>query len=265
MYINYYIFCEQRQYYFSFKIYIPFISLNCIVALTWTEILFFFFFYFITKIPHPLHFPTTLIAVFFWVPSPLSRLQKFGKPKLHHEMFPPIFTPLVISSSLQALNFIYIFMTSKYINLVQIYILVVVQSLSHILLFATRLPYPSCLPEFAQTHVHWVSDVIQTSSSVTLFSSCLQSFPASGSFLMSCLFTSGSQSIGASASASVLPKNFQGWFPLGLTCLISLQSKGLSRVFSSTTVWKLQCIYLYLVAYLTCTLRWLRVSYDSLK
>ena len=77
-----------------------------------------------------------------------------------------------------------------------------------------------------------------TSSSVVPFSSCLQSFPASGSFLMSWLFSSGDQSIGASALASVLPIYIQDWFPLGLTDLISLLSKGLSRVFSSTTVWK---------------------------
>ena len=76
------------------------------------------------------------------------------------------------------------------------------------------------------------------SSSVTPFTSCLQSFPASGSFPVSGLFTSGGQSIGASASASVLPMNIQGWFPLGLTSLISLLSKELSRVFSSTTIWK---------------------------
>ena len=74
------------------------------------------------------------------------------------------------------------------------------------------------------------------SSSVSPFSSCLQSFLASGSFLMSQLFTSGGRSIGASALASVLPMNIQGWFSLGLTGLISLLSKGLSRVFSSTTV-----------------------------
>ena len=73
------------------------------------------------------------------------------------------------------------------------------------------------------------------SSSVVLFSSCLQSFPASGCFQMSWLFASVDQSIGASASASVLPMNIQGWFPLKLTGLISLQSKGLSRVFFSTT------------------------------
>ena len=74
------------------------------------------------------------------------------------------------------------------------------------------------------------------SSSVIPFSSCLQPLPASGSFLMSWLFSSGGQSIGASASASVLPMNIQGWFPLGLTGLISLQSKGLSRAFSTAVL-----------------------------
>ena len=78
------------------------------------------------------------------------------------------------------------------------------------------------------------------SSTVAPFSSCPQSFPASGSFPMSWLFTSGNQIIGASASASILPMNIQDWFPLGLTGLISLLSKGLSRVFSSTTVQKHQ-------------------------
>ena len=76
------------------------------------------------------------------------------------------------------------------------------------------------------------------SSSVTPFSSCAQSFPASGSFPMSQLFASGGQSIGT--SASVLPINIQRWFPLGLTDLIFLQFKGLTRVFSSTTVQKHQ-------------------------
>ena len=78
------------------------------------------------------------------------------------------------------------------------------------------------------------------SFSVIPFSSCPQSFPASGSFPMSQLFTSGGQSVGVSASASVLPMNIQDWFPLGWTSLISLQSKGLSRVFSNTTVQKHQ-------------------------
>ena len=78
------------------------------------------------------------------------------------------------------------------------------------------------------------------SSSGVPFSSCLQSFPESGSFLMSQLFTSGGQSIGASPAASVLPMNIQDWFPLEWTGWISLQSKGLLRVFSSTTVQKYQ-------------------------
>ena len=77
-------------------------------------------------------------------------------------------------------------------------------------------------------------------SSIAFFSSCLQSFPASGSFSMSHVFASGGQSIGVSASASVLPMNTQHWSPLGWTGWISLQSKGLSRVFSSTTVQKHQ-------------------------
>ena len=79
-----------------------------------------------------------------------------------------------------------------------------------------------------------------TLSSVTPFSSRPQSFPASGSFPMSQLFASGGQSIGVSASASVLPINIQGWFSLGLTGLISLLSKGLTKVFSSTTFRKHQ-------------------------
>ena len=78
------------------------------------------------------------------------------------------------------------------------------------------------------------------SSSVISFSSCLQSFPASGSFQMSQFFASGGQSIGASGWASVLLMNIQDWFPLGWTGWISLQSKGLSRVFSNITVQKHQ-------------------------
>ena len=77
-------------------------------------------------------------------------------------------------------------------------------------------------------------------SSVIPFSSCPQSFPASGSFPMNQFFASDGQSIGVSASASVLPMNIQDWFPLGWTGWISLQSKGLSRVFSNTTVQKHQ-------------------------
>ena len=98
------------------------------------------------------------------------------------------------------------------------------------------LPVHNQLLESTQTHVHWVGVAIQPSHPLAPFSSCLQSFPASGSFPMSQLFSSGGQSTGASASASVLPVNIQDWFPLGLTGLISLKSKGLSRVFSNTTI-----------------------------
>ena len=104
-----------------------------------------------------------------------------------------------------------------------------------------RLSCPSLSPWVCSNSCplsRWCDPTI--SSSVTHFSSCPQSFPASRSFPMSWLFTSGSQSIGTSAlaSASVLLMNIQGWFPLGLTGLISLLSRGLSRVFSNTTVQK---------------------------
>ena len=97
------------------------------------------------------------------------------------------------------------------------------------------LPVHHQLPEFTQTHVHHISDAIQPSHPLIVpFSSCLQSFPASGSLPMSQFFALGGQSI--VASASVFPMNIQDWFPLGLTGWISMQFKGLSRVFSSTTV-----------------------------
>ena len=88
------------------------------------------------------------------------------------------------------------------------------------------LPVHHQLPKLAQTHVHLVSGAIQPSHPLFVsFSSCLQSFPASGSFPMSQFLTSGGQIIGASASASVLPMNIQDWFSLELTGWISLQSK----------------------------------------
>ena len=105
----------------------------------------------------------------------------------------------------------------------------------------TRLPCTSPTPRVhSNSHPlsRWCHPTI--SSSVIPFSSCPQSFLASGSFQMSQLFTSGGQSIGVSASASVLPMNTQDWSPLGLTALIPLQSKGLSRLFSNTTVQKHQ-------------------------
>ena len=105
----------------------------------------------------------------------------------------------------------------------------------------TRLPCPSLSPGVCSNSCplsQWC--YLTISFSAALFSSCPQSFPASGSFPMIWLFTSGGQNIGASASTSVLLMNIQDWFPLGLTGLITLQSKGLSRVFSSTRVWKYQ-------------------------
>ena len=105
----------------------------------------------------------------------------------------------------------------------------------------TRPPCPSPTPRACSNSCPLTRCYHPTiSSSVVPFSSCLQSFPASGSFHMSQFFTCGGQGIGVSASASVLPMNIQDWFPLGLTSLISLQSQGLSRVFSNTTVQKHQ-------------------------
>ena len=105
----------------------------------------------------------------------------------------------------------------------------------------TRLPWPSSSPGACSNSCPlswWCHPTI--SSSVVPFSSCLQSLPTSGSFLTSLLFASSGQCIGASASASVIPMNIQDWFPLGWTGWISLQSKGLSSVFSNTIVKKHQ-------------------------
>ena len=122
-----------------------------------------------------------------------------------------------------------------------------VQSFSHVLLFVT--PWTAaCQASLSITNSQAYSNSCPSSRwchptispSVVPFSSHLQSFPASGSFPRSQFFTSGGQNIGVSASASVLPTNIQDWFPLGWTGLISLQSKGLSRVFSNTTVQKHQ-------------------------
>ena len=105
---------------------------------------------------------------------------------------------------------------------------------------------PLCLSPTPRVHSNsrplswWCHPTI--SSSVVPLSSHLQSFPASGSFQMSQFFKSGGQIIGVSASASVLPMNIQDWFPLGWTGWISLQSRGLSRVFSNTTVQRHQLV-----------------------
>ena len=117
------------------------------------------------------------------------------------------------------------------------------QSLSHVWFFAT--PWTAARQASLSIIYCWsLLKLMSTSrwchttmsSSIVWFSSQFQSFPASGSFQISQFFASGGQSIGVSASASVLPMNIQDWFPLGWTGWIPLQSKGLSRVFSNTTV-----------------------------
>ena len=122
-----------------------------------------------------------------------------------------------------------------------------VQSLSCVQHFVTPLTaagqaslFITILLKLAQTHVHWVGDAIQPSHPLLSPSPAFNLSQHQGSFPMNQLFTSGGQSIRASASASVLPMNTQDWFPLGLTGLISLQSKRLSRGFSNSTVQKHQ-------------------------
>ena len=143
-------------------------------------------------------------------------------------------------------GYLLIFLTRKYLSLclyirsVLIYS-VVSDSLQPHELQHAKSPCPSPNPGVYPTSYPsswWCHPAI--SSSVIPFSSCPQSLPASGSFPMSQLFTWGGQSIGVSASTSVLPKKSQGWSPLGWTGWIFLQSKGLSRVFSNTTVQKHQ-------------------------
>ena len=125
-------------------------------------------------------------------------------------------------------------MRFKYFN---IYFLLF--SPSVVWVYHTRLPCPSLCRRVCSNLCPlncWCHPTL--SSSVNLLSSCPQYFPVPGSFPMSWFFASGGQRIGALASASVLPKNIQGWFPLGLTGLISFLLKGLSRVFPSTTIQK---------------------------
>ena len=137
--------------------------------------------------------------------------------------------------------------TIKNLNGACLIVVTVVQSFSRVQLFVThglqhtRLPCPSLSPGVCSNSCPLSRECHPTIlSPVVPFSSCFQSFPASGSFLMSQYFTLGGQSIGASVSASVLPMNIQDWFPLGWTGWISLQSKRFSRVFSNTTVQKHQ-------------------------
>ena len=131
---------------------------------------------------------------------------------------------------------------------IYVYIVVLVQYLSCVWLVATpwttaRQASLSITNDWSLLKLMSIESVMPSNHLICLpFSSCLQSFPASVSFPVSQFFTSGSQIIGVSASASVLPMNIQDWFPLGWTGLISLQSTGLSGVFSNTTVQKHQLI-----------------------
>ena len=144
-------------------------------------------------------------------------------------------------------------------------------SLSRVQLFATpwtaaRIPCPSLFPRVCSDSCPlnlWCHPTI--SSSVVPFSSCLQSFPASGSFPVSWLFPSGGWSIGASASASVHPMTSQGWFPIILTGLISLLSKGLSGVFSSTAFQSINSLalsFLYGLPLISIHEYWRNHSFD---
>ena len=125
-------------------------------------------------------------------------------------------------------------------------VVVVIQFLSYVWLCdpmdcsTPSFPVHHQLIELAQTQVHRVGDAIQPSNPLSSLSPPAFNLAASGSFQMSQYFESGGQSIAVSASATVLPVNIQDWFPLGLTGWISLQSKGLSRVFSIPTVQKHQ-------------------------
>ena len=133
------------------------------------------------------------------------------------------------------------FLVSLEANLVQFSCSVMFNSLQPHGLQHARLPCPSPTPRACSNSYpssRWCHPAIL--SFFVPFSSCPQSFPASGSFPMSQFFTSGGQSIGVSASASVLPMNILDWFPLGLTGSISLLSKGLSRVFPNSTIQKHQ-------------------------
>ena len=139
---------------------------------------------------------------------------------------------------------LFVFLTAVFMSLMTWWVIIMFLQFNHSVvsdslrshgLQHARPPCPSPTPRIYSNLYPlswWCHPTI--SSSVVPFS-CLQSFPASGSFQMSQFFVSGGQSIGVSASASVLPMNIQDWFPLGWTDWISLQSKGLWRVFSNTT------------------------------
>ena len=156
----------------------------------------------------------------------------------------PKFFSITLALSISIIYYLSISISKTHVNArssVQVSRSVMSDSLRPHGLQHTRLPYPSLTPgDYSNSFPSswWCYPTI--SSSAVPFSSCLQSFPASVTFPMSQFFASGGQSIGALASALVLPVNIQDWFPLGWTGWISLQSKGLSRVFSNITFQKHQ-------------------------
>ena len=158
---------------------------------------------------------------------------------IHVEAYVRIFSPywrLKIFHCIYLLYFVYLFIWQLLFSCSAVFYCLWPHGLQ-----LTRPPCPSPSPRACSNSCplsQWCHPTI--SSSVVPFSSCFQSSPASGYFLMSWPFASAGQSIEASASASVLSMNIQGWFPLGLTGWISLQPKGLSRVFSNTTIRKHQ-------------------------
>ena len=177
--------------------------------------------------PHSLYsgrFPslvsTCLLSVFCWLSLPLKRQALTGEPNTQWVLSKYSLIPVIKMLSVQ-------FSRSDVSNSLR------PRGLQH-----ARLPCPSPTPGVYPNTCpsrRWCHPTI--SSSAVSLSSRLQSLPGSRSFPMSWFFTSGGQRIGVWASASVLPMNIQDWFPLGLTGRISLQSKGLSRIFSSTTVY----------------------------
>ena len=158
------------------------------------------------------------------------------------EIFVSVWNLIIEHLESCSLNILTVFFPGRFTNgSVQLSSSVVSNSLRPHGLQHARLPCPSPSPRPCSNScplTHWGHPTI--SSSVIPFSSCLQSFPASGSFPLDQFFASGGQSIRVSASASAFPMNIQDWYPLGWTGWISLQTKGLSRVFSNSTVQKHQ-------------------------
>ena len=157
-------------------------------------------------------------------------------------------------------------LTHKQVHSNVIYQFSSIQSLSYVQLFVT--PWTAtCQPSLSITNSRSLLIFLSIEPSNHLIFChpffCLQSWPASGSFPMNQFFASGGQSIGVSASASIIPMNIQNWFPLGWTGLISLQSKGLSRVFSNITVQKHQfSSFLYSPTLISILDYWKEYSFD---